>query len=111
VDDEDAGQPACRVRRPDEVAEHGAATLSRLILQALGVNPGIGRRDLLRLGELRAQHVEQHAGRDAAHGELAGAVEKPAPVHVPVHVGVEEDQEFRIEVVCGLAFHWRAPRA
>jgi hypothetical protein len=49
--------------------------------------------------------VEQHRGGDAADRELGGAIEKSAAVDPPVNIGVEQDEQFLVEVVRGLALH------
>ena len=61
--------------------------------------------DDLRLEELRAELIEQHRGGDAADRVLGGLVEKAAAVDRAVHVGVEQNQQFLVEVMGGLAFH------
>ena len=61
--------------------------------------------DHLRLGELRVERLEQHHGRHAADGELARAIQEAAAVDVAVHVCVEQDQEFLVEISCRLALH------
>ena len=62
-------------------------------------------RDLLRLGELRAQRVEQHRGGHAADREPGRPVEEAAAVDVAVHVGVEQIEQLLVEVVGGLSLH------
>ena len=54
--------------------------------------------------------VEQHRGGHAADGVLGGLVEEAAPVERAVHVRVEQDEHFGIEIGGGLAFHGRPPR-
>src|SRR6185437_14216621 len=44
-----------------------------------------------------------------ANGVLCGLVEKAPPVDCAVHVRVEENEQFLIKIVCGLAFHYRGP--
>ena len=66
--------------------------------------PVVGLDDL-RFGELRAELLEQHGGRDAADRVLGGLVEEPAAVERAVNVGVEENQQFLVEIVGGLPFH------
>ena len=62
--------------------------------------------DLLRLGELRAQRVEQHRRRSSPPtANFAGAIEKAAAVDVAVHVLIEEIEQLLIEILRGLAFH------
>ena len=75
----------------------------------LGLDPPIVRPHDLRLGELRAELVEQHRGGHAADGELRGLVEKAAAVEPAVDVGVEQDQQFLVEIVGGLAIHGASP--
>ena len=52
--------------------------------------------------------VEQHPGGHAADGELRRAIEKAAAIDGAVHVLVENQEQFLIEILRGLAFHVRA---
>src|SRR5690606_26964099 len=61
--------------------------------------------NLLGFREPGIQHVEQRRGRDAADGELRGAVEKPAAVDIAVDVGIEEHEQIRIEIGRRFPFH------
>ncbi len=100
--------PGARRRRVGgtrEVPAHRPRPVRRGILQIFLHDARVVGRDLLRLGELGAQLVEQHGRRDAADGELLGPVEEGAAIDPPVDVGVEEDEQFLVEVVRGLAFH------
>ena len=55
--------------------------------------------------ELRAELIEQHRGGHAADRVLGGLVEEAAAVERAVHVGVEQNEQFLVEIVSGLAFH------
>jgi hypothetical protein len=65
--------------------------------------------DDLRLDELRAQLIEQHGRGHAANGVPRGLVQEAAPVQGAVHVGVEQTEQFLIEVMSGFAFHVGPP--
>ena len=73
---------------------------------------GVLGLDDLRLEELRTELIEQHHGGHAANGVLRGFIQKPAPIERAVDVRVEQNEQFLIEVMSGLAFHrsssWQA---
>ena len=74
-----------------------------------GLDPPIVRTHDLRLGEPRAELLQQHGRGDAANRELRGLVEKAAAVERSVHVGIEEDEQFLVEIVGGLTNHGASP--
>jgi hypothetical protein len=69
-------------------------------------SPIVGTDDL-RLGELRAELVEQHRGRDATDRKLPGPVEEAAAIDRALHVRIQENQKLLVEIVSSLAFHVR----
>ena len=60
----------------------------------------------LRLEKLRTELIEQHRGGHAADGVLRRLIEEPTAVDRAVHVGVEKNQQFLIEIASGLSFHY-----
>ena len=109
VHDEDAGQLVLAVGRLGEVAAHLAVALRRVVLEDLGLEPLVVGRDLLRGDEVRVERVEQHRRGDAADGELLGLVEKAAAIDGAVDVGVEQNEQIRVEIAGRLAFHRYPP--
>src|ERR1019366_4694794 len=112
VDDENDGQVAPRrrgaagrrrARRPHQIAAPGPVTSRRGETDGFSLDARIGPRNLLSLGELRAQGFEQPGRGDATDRELRGGIEKAAPVDGAVHVLVEEAQDLRSEIGGGLA--------
>ena len=104
--DEHARQLAAGLGRTHEVAAASCrsplgdaySTCSAVIRASSGAHD-------LRFGELRTELVEQHRRGHAADRELRGLVEEAPAVECAVHVGVEENQQFLIEIVGGLALH------
>ena len=92
VDDEDRRQLAGGLGRPHEVAAHLAVALRRVVLDVLHLDARVVGLDDLRLGELRAELIEQHRGGHAADGVLGGLVEEAAAVERAVDVGVEQNR-------------------
>ena len=104
VHDEDAGQLPGGVGRAAHVHLDLAVALRRVDLDPLGLEALVVLGHLLRLGELRIQHVEQHHRGHAADRELGRAVEEGAPIDVPMHVVIEDGPELGIEIFRGQTF-------
>ena len=59
-----------------------------------GFEAWIGRRNLLRLGELWIQSVQQCGAAESRHREARGAIDEVATRDLPVHVLVEQFEYF-----------------
>ena len=105
VHHQDAGELAGGRGGPDQVATHLPLAPGRRVLDHAGLEALVVLRDLLGLGEARAERIEEHRGGHAADGVLGRALEEAAAVDVAVHVLVEEVQEFLVEIGRGLAIH------
>jgi hypothetical protein len=88
-----------------------AVALRRVDLDRLRRDPLVVLGHDLGLGEPRVEHVEQHRRRDAADGELAGALEEAAAIDVAVNILVEQIQQLLIEVARLHALHGAPPVA
>ena len=105
VDDEDGGQLALGLGRLRQVPAHLAVAGRRVVFHVLRLEARVLRLDDLRLRELRAELVEEHDRGHAADGKLGGLVEEAAPVQRAVDVGVEQNEQFLVEIVSRLALH------
>ena len=85
-----------------QVTAHLAVALRRVEFDVLHLDARVLGLDDLRLDELRAELVEQHRGGDAADGILGGLVQEAAAVERAVDVGVEQDEQFLVEIVSSL---------
>jgi hypothetical protein len=105
VDDENPGKLAGAAGRSHQVATHLPLALGRLVLDSARLEAAIVARDLLGLGEARAQRLEEHRGGHSADRELGRLLEETAAIDVAVHVLVEEVEELLIEIGWGLPTH------
>jgi hypothetical protein len=99
VNDQDARKRTRGAGWSDEVPSAAAVTVRRVELDILLLNSGILRSYDLCLAEFRAQLIQQHRGGDPAHGEHGGPVQKGPATDVAVDIGVEQNQEFLVEIV------------
>ena len=105
VDDEDRRQLARGLCRLRQVTAHLSVTLRRLVFDALHLDARIFGLDGLRFEKLRAELIEQNRSGDAADGVLGRFIEKPAAIDRAVNVGVEENEQFLVEIMSSLTFH------
>ena len=105
-----AGQLAARFCGGDEIAAHLAVAIRRGIIDIARLDARVVRLDLLRLGEFRIQHVEQHRRTDAADGIARGTIKKSAPVDETMHVLIEQLHHFRREIIGGFTWHGNPPK-
>jgi hypothetical protein len=104
VDHQDGGQlSGAGGRGPRQVAEDPAIAARRGHRHALGLQPGVVGLDLLAGGKVGAERRQQAGGRHAGPGEALCASQEAAAVDRAVHVGVEQDEQFLVEVVGGRA--------
>ncbi len=103
--DDDAGQPAGGAGGAGEKAAHLAAAVGRGIFEVFGEHAVVLLGHLGGEGVLRAQHLEQGGGGQAADGELGGPVDEAAAVDLAVDVVVVEVEQFLVEILRGAAGH------
>src|SRR5688500_9249459 len=106
MDDENSWKLASRFRGTHEVPAHFAVAFWRIVLDMLGNDSFIVRAHHLRFEEFRAQLLEQHRGSDTADRKLRGLVEKSSPVDPAVDIGIEQNEQFLIEIMRGFSFHF-----
>src|SRR3546814_14005758 len=68
----------------------------RFDLDAAGRNARISGRDLLRIGEVRAECGQQAKRAHPGAGMARRSIQKRPPVAEAVHILVEEDEDFKI---------------
>ena len=105
VHHQNAGQLAIRLGGLGQVALDAAVTGGRGDIDHAGADACIVFGHHLAHGKVGAQSRQQAHGRGATHGKLLGLFQKTTPVHQTVHIGIKQDQQFLVEVLCGLALH------
>src|SRR5687767_1439223 len=89
MDHEHGGKLAGRLRGLDEIAPNFAVARC-WDLDVLGLDALIRRRNLLSLGELRAERVEECGAAHAGDRDRPGSIDEIAARDLSVHVLVEE---------------------
>ena len=105
MDDQHAGELACRLGRLNQETPHLARTQGRLILRISRLNTRIVLRHLLGERVVRAQHLQQSRPRQATDRETRCPLHKPAPVDAPMREVVIQIQQILVEVSGGFPFH------
>ena len=104
-----AGNLPRGLRRLRQVPLHLAVALRRVVFERLHLQARVVGLDHLRFEKLRAELIEQHRGGDAADRILGRLVEKAPAIERAVHVGVEQRQQFLVEIMSRLPFHSALP--
>ncbi len=102
MDHEDRGQ--ARRARGDgarQIAADAAVPRWRWHRDPLDVQSRVLRTHLLAPGEIGTQGREQPCGRDAGFGKTLGPIQEAAAVEAAVDIGIEQDQELRVEIAQG----------